>query len=73
MWERLAPRASFSLDFTPILITATVASKSSAGTGYSVANEKHYDAWGKVRYDGAAGSSGQNLDASFDPYFGEGG
>ena len=43
------------------------------GTGYAVANEKHYDAWGKVRYDGGTGSSGQNLDASFDPYFGEGG
>jgi RHS repeat-associated protein len=39
----------------------TIATLSRTGTGYAVANENHYDAWGKVRYDGGTGSSGQIL------------
>jgi RHS repeat-associated protein len=39
----------------------TIATLSRNGTGYAIANEKHCDAWGKVRYDGGTGSSGQIL------------
>jgi len=39
----------------------TIATLARNGTGYSIANEKRYDVWGKVRSDSSVGSSGQIL------------
>ena len=39
----------------------TIATLARNGTGYSIANQKRYDVWGKVRSDSSAGSSGQIL------------
>ena len=39
----------------------TIATLPRTGTGYAVANEKHYDAWCKTRFDSGAARSGQIL------------
>ena len=39
----------------------TIATLARNGTGYSIANVKRYDVWGKVRSDSSVGSSGQIL------------